>query len=256
MSQEVEFKQSVDILTIDRQKLIDTHVIHEFDSSLVKENHHGCYGALIEQRYQEILPLLKGKTIIDCGCGFGTFTKVARQAGFTVHPVDIDELSIDLAKDLNQVDVIKESIYQTSLADNSTEIAVCFDSIQHFNLPELITEFKRIGIQQILIYDSNIQNSLLQLYRRRYHHEESHEFSLNEIIVTFQKYGFQLALKKYENLISLPASGGFQQKGWPMISRYPKVISKLDNTLLKFVNLLGLKKWLSFRFFLIFETEK
>jgi SAM-dependent methyltransferase len=256
MGQETELKQPIDFLTINRQELIDAHVIHEFDSSLVTDNHCGCYGALITQRYQEILSLLKGRKIIDCGCGFGTFAKVAREAGFTVHPVDIDEVSIDLAKELNQVEVIKESIYQTSLGDNTVEVAVCFDSIQHFNLEELIAEFKRIGIQQVLIYDSNIHNLLLQLYRRKNHHEESHELSPKEIISIFQKNGFQLTLKKYENLISLPASGGYQQRGWPIINKYPKVIEKLDTILLKLMRLCGLTKWLSFRFLLIFETSK
>lgn len=238
-----------------RQELVDAHIIHEFDSSLVKKNHESCYGTLIAQRYRELLPLLKGKKVIDCGCGFGTFTKIARQAGFTVHPVDIDEVSIELAREINQIEVHNESIYQTSLENNSTDVAVCFDSIQHFNIPDLISEFKRIGIQQVLIYDSNIHNPLLKLYRRIKHHEESHELNPNEIISIFQSNGFRVISKKYENIIALPASGGFQQKAWLAISRYPQFIAKVDNALLKLINFFGMAKWVSFRFLIVLEAN-
>lgn len=242
-----------DLSAASRNDLVDAHIVHEFDLGRVKRNHQGCYGELIRQRYLNILPLLRGKRVLDCGCGFGTFSQIAAEAGFDVYPVDIDDRSIEVARVINGLNVFKESVYHTSLADGSRDIAVCFDSIQHFEINFLLPELSRLGIRQVLIYDSNIQNPFLQTYRRAVKHQESQELAPQDIAYQFERGGFRLAYQGYENFISLPVSGGYQLPPWPIVHRFPSAIRIVDGVFERLFATAKLSRWFAFRFLLILE---
>src|SRR5579863_979924 len=145
-----------DLLAASRESLVEAHIIHDFPPAWVVDSLAGCYGALIRGVYREMLSYLKGRRIIDCGCGFGQFSRVAIDAGFDVTSVDIDDVSLALARDISRIPCRKESVYTTSLPDGSSDTAVCCDSIQHFDIAQFVPELKRLGVQRIVIYDSNV----------------------------------------------------------------------------------------------------
>ena len=60
----------------DRASLIEAHVIHEFDRSLAIDNLLGAYGRVMRVRYARMFAHLRGKRILDVGCGCGLFTRV------------------------------------------------------------------------------------------------------------------------------------------------------------------------------------
>ncbi|MBM3396950.1 MAG: methyltransferase domain-containing protein, partial [Betaproteobacteria bacterium] len=83
-----------------REELIREHVIHEFDRALAVRNITGCYGALCAQFYRHLLGHVKGRRVLDVGCGLGLFGSTAAQQGFQVHSIDIDERSLEIAREL------------------------------------------------------------------------------------------------------------------------------------------------------------
>jgi len=239
----------------DRNELIRTHAIHEFDSDRAMANALGCYGELVRRFYMRILAGVRGRRILDCGCGFGLFSRLALDAGFSVVSIDVDDVSIDLARRISGVECLKRSVYATGLAAGSIDAAVCFDSIQHFDLDLFGAELLRLKVRQLIVYDSNTANPLLRAYRSTAGHEESHDRSADEIAAHFTGSGFRLTEKRYENFLSLPVSGGFQRPPVPLLSRAPALIYALDRGLQPVSRILHLDRLLAFRFCLSFEAD-
>lgn len=245
-----------DLLAVPRENLIEAHIIHDFEHARVVENLTGCYGGLMRERYREMLSWLKGKRIIDCGCGFGQFSRVALDAGFQVTSIDIDDNSLRLARSISQIPCRKESIYATSLPDGSCDTAVCCDSIQHFDIGYFVPEMKRLGVERIVIYDSNTSNPLLTRYRIAAGHEESNERVAGEIVREFAKQGYDLVALRYENILALPISGGFQRRPIPLVHRFPGAIRTVDRMLSTALRALRLDGWLAFRFLIVLDQRQ
>jgi SAM-dependent methyltransferase len=246
---------SPDLLAASRESLVESHIVHEFEPARVLDNLAGCYGTLIQGVYREMLPLLKGGRIIDCGCGFGQFSHVAINAGFEVTSIDIDDASLAIAREVSRIPCRRESIYATSLPDGSCDTAVCCDSIQHFDIREFRRELKRLGVQRIVIYDSNISNPLLALYRGIVGHRESNDRTADAIVREFREYGYDLVALRYQNVVSLPISGGFQRRPVPLLHRFPRAIQRIDRRLEQAIRLLRLDRFLTFRFLLVLDRR-
>jgi SAM-dependent methyltransferase len=239
-----------------RESLLQSHIIHSFDAGTVSANLSGCYGALMRRVYRDMLSLLKGRRILDCGCGFGQFSRIAIDAGFDVVSVDIDDESLALAREISKIPCCKESVYATSLSDNSCDTAVCCDSIQHFEIARFVSELDRLGVARIVIYDSNVSNPLLTLYRAISGHQESNDRTVAEIVREFRDHGFDLQAARYENLISLPISGGLQRRPVPVLHRFPNAIGRIDRLLEQGARLLGLARFAAFRFLLVLDRSE
>jgi SAM-dependent methyltransferase len=247
---------SSDSLVASRESLVQAHVIHDFRPKTVLENLAGCYGTLIRGVYREMLPLMKGRRIIDCGCGFGQFSRVALDAGFEVTPIDIDDVSLTLARDIFSIPCRKESIYATSLPDGSCDTAVCCDSIQHFDINKFVPELKRLGVQRIVIYDSNISNPMLTAYRLMAGHKESNDRTADAIVREFCEHGYDVSALRYENVIALPISGGFQRPPVPLVHHFPSAIRRVDALISRAARLLRLDRRLTFRFLLVLDRRE
>ncbi len=245
-----------DLLAASRESLVEAHIIHDFRLARVLENLGGCYGALIRGVYREMLCLLKGRRVIDCGCGFGQFSRVALDAGFDVTSVDIDDASLALARDISQIPCRRESVYETSLPDGSIDTAVCCDSIQHFDIARLVPELQRLGVQRIVIYDSNISNPLLSGYRALAGHKESHDRTAEAIVRELYEHGYDVAALRYENIIALPISGGLQRPPAPLLHRFPGAIQSVDRILAQMARLFRLDRRVAFRFLLVLDRRE
>jgi SAM-dependent methyltransferase len=244
-----------DLLAVSRQELVETHVIHEFGRERVLANLAGCYGEIMKEVYSGMLSFMKGRRIIDCGCGFGQFSRVAIDAGYEVTSIDIDDASLAIARGVSQVPCRKESAYATSLADNSCDTAVCCDSIQHLDIGHLVPEMDRLGVERIVIYDSNIENRFLTRYRELTGHEESNDRTAGEIVREFGNFGWAPTLLRYENFISLPLSGGFQRPPVAGVHRFPSQIHALDTAFRGVARALRLDRRLAFRFLLVLDRS-
>jgi SAM-dependent methyltransferase len=243
------------LLALPRDGLVQANIIHDFVRERVVANLGGCYGWLIRARYRSLLGWVAGRRIIDCGCGFGLFSRVALDAGYIVVAVDIDDVSLDIAQNVTAVPCRKESVYATSLPDQSCDTAVCCDSIQHFELDHFIPEMHRLGVRRIIVYDSNIHNPVLKMYRHINGHKESNDRTPGEIAAAFRRYRFEVTHMQYENIVSLPLSGGLQRAPVPGLTRFPGVISRVDGALSAVAFRLRIERWLSFRFCMVLSIR-
>jgi SAM-dependent methyltransferase len=244
-----------DLTTVPRAELVNSHVIHEFDRARAHVNARGCYGQLIRRFYRPILRGLLGRRVLDCGCGFGIFSRLALDAGLQVVSIDIDDVSIELAKSISGIDCKRRSVYDTKLPPNSIDVAVCFDSIQHFEVELFLPEMRRLGVSQVVVYDSNVSNPLLNAYRGAAKHEESHDRTAEELVRQFAIEGFRLTLKRFENYISLPISGGFQRPPMPVLSLVPSVVYAVDRASEILFRIAQIDRFLAYRFLLVFESN-
>lgn len=75
---------------------------------------------------------LKGKTLLDGGCGTGWFTKKAIEQGAVVTSVDIAEKLTAITKQKNpETTVITCSILELPFADNTFDYVISSDVIEH-----------------------------------------------------------------------------------------------------------------------------
>src|SRR5438093_468849 len=98
----------------ERARLIQDHIIHEFDEALVLRNMRGCYGAIMKRFYERLLRDVLGSRVLDVGCGFGGFGASCAAHGFQVHSIDIDDESLRIARLLHGDHYHHESVYGTS----------------------------------------------------------------------------------------------------------------------------------------------
>jgi cyclopropane fatty-acyl-phospholipid synthase-like methyltransferase len=78
--------------------------------------------------------------ILELGCGAGPFMYFAQQAGYRVRGVDASREQVAAARRLGIPGVEEGDLLQTlrSLPDESQDVVICFDVIEHFRKEELL----------------------------------------------------------------------------------------------------------------------
>jgi len=111
------------------------------------------FNAHQEARFEWILRCLddvKGKTVLDVGCGDGALTYRIAERGADIIGIDNSEEGIKLAKEIFNkkkmpANFILASAYNMPLKNNSIDCAVLSDVIEHVREPErLLKEIKRL----------------------------------------------------------------------------------------------------------------
>ena len=101
----------------------------------------------------EVLPQIKGKTIVDIGCGIGSITiDMARQnPDSEVYGIEITDgltKQCEMNSELFQTTNVKfktGNIYDLPFEDNSVDIATCFFMLHHLDdIPRALAEVKRV----------------------------------------------------------------------------------------------------------------
>jgi SAM-dependent methyltransferase len=238
-----------------RDELLIRNIIHDFSRDLVIQNLKGCYGSVTRCFYRKIIALIAGQRILDAGCGFGLFSKMAIDAGLDVVSIDIDEDSLDVAREVYGIPCLNASVYRTPLNKNSRDVLILMDAIQHLDLEKMLREVNRLGIRQVVIGESNESNPLLKAYRKRNSHQEAHNYSVNHIRDTFRSFGFNVRSLHYENFVSLPCSGGLQRNPLPLIARFPRMLYWCDRISEYFFRAVRLDAVLAFRYIFVFEQR-
>ena len=238
-----------------RAELLEQDIIHEFGHAvmLVRRNLRGCYGRVTTLFYEEMFAHILGTRVLDVGCGFGLFSHLCKKKGFQVHSIDIDERSLEIAREEFQLDCRFESVYETSLPNDAIDTIVFNDVICHLEFPKLTEEVHRLGAKRVIVFDSNISNPLLTGYRSWAGHEEFRDYSLTQIVEQVEKMGFRKARTAYHNFLSLPISGGLQRNPVPLLHYFPWTIFFFDRILKHPLAWTGLSKFLAFRYLAIFD---
>ena len=238
-----------------RHDLLEQNIIHEFDHALVRRNLLGCYGKLARMHYEGMLANIAGKRVLDVGCGFGLFSRVCRDNGLQVHSIDVDEESLQVAREIFQLEGKLESVYETSLPDDSIDTIVLNDVVCHLEFSKLMQEVDRLGATRILVFDSNLDNPLLRSYRSWSGHEEFQDYTLAAVTANLERRGFCARRIVYHNYLGLPISGGLQREPLPLLHRFPRLIHLGERVLSALLPWTLLNRFLAFRYLVQFDRS-
>lgn len=139
-------------------------------------------------RYKFAIPYVKGKRVLDIACGEGYGSSAIMKAGATkVIGVDISKDTCYYAKAKYKIDVLLGSAERIPLADNSVDVIVSFETIEHLQDPE---EFLQESLR-ILTFDGllivSTPNRLLFDSRGENNFHVS-EMSKHEFVKIISKY--------------------------------------------------------------------
>lgn len=145
------------------------------------------------ERYYFALKFVKGKKILDMGCGEGYGPHLLSQRAKTVWAIDIDKTTVDKARQKYYRHNLKfscVSAVKTGFQDNTFDVITAFEIFEHLKNPEeLLSEAKRIlkpkGSLIVSTPNKALQSPGSNKPRSPYH---TREFYLEE---------FQEILKKY-----------------------------------------------------------
>lgn len=94
------------------------------------------------------LPTNRQSRIVDFGCGDGLLLSVAAELGYTdLHGVDVSKGLVEVARARvsAKIDYGDGFEYLQKLADNSVNVIVAFDVLEHFTRPELLNWCKDVS---------------------------------------------------------------------------------------------------------------
>jgi 2-polyprenyl-3-methyl-5-hydroxy-6-metoxy-1,4-benzoquinol methylase len=127
-----------------------------------------CLGQAIEE--------LKGKSLLEVGCGAGRFTEILVPSGAEVHSVDLSnavEANKENIGNASNFAIAQASVYALPFPDQAFDIVICLGVIQHTPSPEKTIEslWKKVKPGGFLVIDHyrwrlSYYSNLKPLYRQ------------------------------------------------------------------------------------------
>jgi len=116
-------------------------------------------GKLDSERLEIIHKFTKGKRILDVGCGMGVYVDYLSRNGFEATGVDFVPEFIESAK-TGQGTFVKATADKLPFKDQSFEIVLLFDIIEHGDDFKILKEASRVGERLIVIVPRIVDQSL------------------------------------------------------------------------------------------------
>lgn len=169
----------------------------DLDNILVDEYFESC--TTPENKYIiNKLGDLKGKKLLDIGCGLGESSVYFAKKGAIVTASDISlemlNLSLRLAKKHNvNIETLKCQSDKIPVEDNSYDVIYAGNILHHVNLEDTIKEIHRIlrgGGGQFVSMDPLVHNPAINIYRKlakEVRTEDEHPIKMSELKL-FKKY--------------------------------------------------------------------
>lgn len=100
---------------------------------------------------------IKGKHILDIGCGYGSLSSLLLKRGATVTATEVENKKLEFAKkklgSSKNISFVKVEDERLPFPDNSFDIVTLFDVIEHVKTPELLmSEVTRVLKPKGLLY--------------------------------------------------------------------------------------------------------
>jgi ubiquinone/menaquinone biosynthesis C-methylase UbiE len=139
------------------------------DETFDFEAHRRKRNAQLEQME---MPNLRGKIILDCGCGAGKDTAFFARMGNYAVGIDISPTAIQMARKLVlkhniQADFVVADSEQLPFKGDCFDFAYCFWILHHFpRMEKVISEIRTVTRGTLLIAEPNGSNAVVELSQR------------------------------------------------------------------------------------------
>lgn len=109
------------------------------------------------------------KTLLDVGCGTGELVQILRRLGIDAKGLDISQEALDLARNDVKPFLKQGNITAIPFADNSFDLVVSFDVLEHIErskLKKVVKETVRVAKKKIIHKIYTTENVLIALYHQ------------------------------------------------------------------------------------------
>lgn len=112
-----------------------------------------------------------GRTIVDIGCGYGSYALRLRERGHEVTGLELDPGAVEQARGRG-LDVVQGDAASTPFDDDAFDTAILFEVLEHVAEPEqVLREALRVSSRNVLVTVPNVSEySRLALYGLTYWH--------------------------------------------------------------------------------------
>jgi 2-polyprenyl-3-methyl-5-hydroxy-6-metoxy-1,4-benzoquinol methylase len=213
----------------------------------------GFYGVVERRINHQIATLIKGQTVLDIGCGFGSLVDFLQQQGFQATGIDMLAACIQAGKEkFPAADLRHVTGERLDFFDHSFDTIILKDVIHHIYAEDDINTFlqdvKRICRQRLIIVDPNPMKLLLLARKLIGHIDPICPPAEAERLL--KEAGFTIAHRSFSEIIAFPLSGGYISKPFVSKGRIGDLILAVDRWLLKAVRALRLEHLLCWRYIL------
>jgi len=145
-------------------------------------------------RYRFALPFVKNKRVLDIACGEGYGTSSLQLAGAkNTIGIDISFMACKFAYQKYRETNIVGSGEEIPLSDNSVDLLISFETIEHLNRPlQFLKETKRVLSEKGILIISSPNKDVYDLNCNNEYH--LNEFTKNEFIKSLRRYYISLKL--------------------------------------------------------------
>jgi 2-polyprenyl-3-methyl-5-hydroxy-6-metoxy-1,4-benzoquinol methylase len=169
------------------------YAYYEKDIGKTKEQ---IYDPLTKESYLKVLQYLKkngcGKSILDVGCGNGSFIDAALEYGYEARGIELSQPAVDIAQGFN-LPVINMDFFSSKIDDSSFDVITMFEVIEHLPKPiEFIKRAAEVVKPGGLIYlttpnFNSLDHFILRKSWKVFHREHLSYFTPNELINSIKK---------------------------------------------------------------------
>lgn len=121
--------------------------------SAVKFSWSSVTGALHPERVETLRRYLKGKRILDAGCGGGAYVQYLLEQNFDAYGAEKNELFYGEAQRrvLDKKRIVKSDITRLDFPDKYFDTTYCFDVFEHLDDVAALRELARVTRERIIV---------------------------------------------------------------------------------------------------------
>jgi SAM-dependent methyltransferase len=218
------------------------------------------WGLIDQQHNDEIIKRLRGRRVLDVGCGYGSLVARLTRCRFDAHGVDPDPVSIEAARRLFPgIDVrIARAEDLDASFDGTFDTITLKDCLHHLigegEAAEAFGAFRRLLRHdgRLVVLDPN-PNWILRLGRRLANFNDF-QTPLGEARAVLTEHGFAVRSIGYYEVIGLPLSGGYVYvELLPRIRPLQRAVAAANRFLSRALAGLGLGSLVCWRYILVAE---
>lgn len=212
---------------------------------------------IIDAQHNRLITLgIKGKNVLDVGCGYGSLVDYLTERGYKAKGIDISNERIKIAKQLfpnGRFQTLRAEKCDRIIAKASVDTIVLKDSLHHLvgegDIKNAMKNFKVILKKsgRIVVLDPN-PTIIVRLARKIIHHKDF-KVTFSKAIKLFKKEGFQVKEIFFFEIIGILLSGGYIGIRFvPNYKLFNKLVAFSNLALSRLLNKIGLGKLLCWRY--------